>query len=221
MAETQARRRRRRGRPRRRRRGRLGFALIKGVGLLLIGSLLLVAPWRFIDPPTTAFILREALAGENGVARGSWRPLAEISPPLVLCVLATEDQKFLSHRGFDVKAILTALGEPADRRRGASTISQQVAKNLFLWPGRSWLRKALEAYLTLWIEALWSKRRILEIYLNVAEFGPGVFGAGAGSHWAFRRSPSDLGFEEAALLAAVLPSGIWHTLGIGRTGDRF
>lgn len=206
MAVTQRRRRRKRGRPRRKRRGGLAFALLKGLGVLLVGSLLLVAPWRFVDPPTTAFIVREALAGESGAVRRSWRPLAEISPSLLLCVLAAEDQKFPSHNGFDVKAILTALDEPADRRRGASTITQQVAKNLYLWPGRSWFRKGIEAYLTLWIEALWPKGRILEIYLNVAEFGPGVFGADAGSRWAFRRPPSRLGFREAALLAAVLPN---------------
>ena len=123
-------------------------------------------------------------------------------------MVAAEDQKFPIHAGFDFDAIADAIEDGGDGgpARGASTISQQVAKNLYLWPGRSWLRKAIEAYFTVLIETLWPKRRILEVYLNVAEFGPGVFGAGAAAQRYFGEPPSRLDRDEAARLAAVLPS---------------
>jgi monofunctional biosynthetic peptidoglycan transglycosylase len=123
-------------------------------------------------------------------------------------VLVAEDQRFLQHAGFDTKAIGNAVGELAagGRLRGASTISQQVAKNLFLWPGRSVLRKAAEAWLTIWIELLWPKRRIAEVYVNVAQFGPCVFGAEAASRLYFGRRAADLTALQAARLAAVLPA---------------
>jgi len=134
-----------------------------------------------------------------------WLAFEEISPQLAIAVVAAEDQKFPSHHGFDFESISQALRDRLDRPRGASTISQQVAKNLFLWRERSLLRKGLEAYLTLLIEGLWPKRRILEVYLNVAEFGPGVFGAGAASELLLGKR-GELSLEEASLLAAVLPS---------------
>jgi len=143
------------------------------------------------------------------VVAHDWVPLAEISPALQLAVVAAEDQKFPRHRGFDLEAIGDALddAESGGRLRGASTISQQVAKNLFLWPGRSLVRKGLEAWFTVWLEALWPKRRILEVYLNVAELGgPGVFGVEAASRRCFGRPAAALGAGEAALLAATLPS---------------
>jgi len=135
-----------------------------------------------------------------------WIDWEEISPHLPIAVVAAEDQNFPHHHGFDFGSIQSALTEEGKRQRGASTISQQVTKNLFLWPGHSWIRKGLEAYLTAFVEVLWPKRRILEIYLNIAEFGPGVFGAEAAARQFFGRSASDLSARQAATLAAVLPS---------------
>lgn len=191
-------------RRRTRRARRRGARLVPGAAAaVLLLSLAAVLPWRWLPPPTTAFMLSERLAG--GSPQQHWVPLERISPKLALCAVAAEDQKFPQHRGFDLDSIEKALRE-SPRPRGASTISQQVAKNLYLWSGRSFVRKGLEAWLTVWIEALWPKRRILEVYLNVAEFGPGTYGAGAASRRFFGLSPDQLGWREAALLAAVLPS---------------
>lgn len=167
-------------------------------------TVLLVLPWRWLDPPTSAFMLRERIAGAE--IHNDWVPLSEISNALILCVLAAEDQKFPSHRGFDFESIADALEEDGARGRGASTVSQQVAKNLYLWRERGWIRKGLEAYLTIFIESFWPKRRILEIYLNIAEFGPSVFGAAAASHGFYGKHPRLLSHGEAAHLAAVLPN---------------
>jgi monofunctional biosynthetic peptidoglycan transglycosylase len=194
---------------RRRRRGatrRLLLAVVAAVLAVLVVTAALVAPWRWLTPPTTAFIARERLARGSERVAWRWTPLDRISRHLVLCAIAAEDQKFPSHHGFDMEAILKAAREERRRPRGASTISQQVAKNLFLWPGRSFVRKGLEAYLTVFVEQLWPKRRILEMYLNVAEFGPGLFGAEAASARVFGKPASRLSLEEAALLAAVLPN---------------
>jgi monofunctional biosynthetic peptidoglycan transglycosylase len=185
---------------------RLLFALAAALLATLLATVAIVLPWRWIAPPITAFIARERLTRGSERVAWRWTPLAHISHHLALCVIAAEDQKFPSHHGFDVEAILKAAREERRRPRGASTISQQVAKNLYLWPGRSILRKGLEAYLTVFVEQLWPKRRILEVYLNVAEFGPGVFGAEAASARAFGKPASRLTLEEASLLAAVLPS---------------
>ena len=164
-----------------------------------------VGTLRFVDPPTTAFMLR---AQADGPVRQRWLPLDQIAPELALAVVASEDQRFPVHWGFDLDAIADAVVERArgERLRGASTISQQVAKNLFLWPGRSLVRKGLEAWLVLFIEALWPKQRILEVYLNVAQFGPDVFGAGEASLRYFGVPARLLLPSEAALLAAALPS---------------
>ena len=175
------------------------------LGVAVLGTALLVLPWRFVPVPTTAFMLQDwAERGEP--PRYRWVPLAQISPQLAIAVVAAEDQRFPEHNGFDFDAIGRALGEARRNPRGASTISQQVAKNLFLWPGRSFVRKAAEAWLTVFIEGLWPKRRILEVYLNTAEFGRGVFGAGAASQAYFGKPPRTLDLYEAALLAAALPS---------------
>lgn len=180
--------------------------LLVGAGAaLMLLSLLMVLPWRWFAPPTSAFMLREQLFEDNAVYY-QWVPWGSISPYLAIAVVAAEDQKFPVHHGFDFESIAKALDETRGRRRGASTISQQVAKNLFLWPGRSYIRKGLEAYFTLLIETFWAKRRILEIYLNVAEFGPGVFGAGAASRGYFAKPAERLSLYEASLMAAVLPS---------------
>jgi monofunctional biosynthetic peptidoglycan transglycosylase len=167
---------------------------------------------RAIDPPTTSYILGcrvgAALEGRLLAVDRRWVDLPRVSPWAALAVVAAEDQKFPRHHGFDLEAIGEALDEGRDggSLRGASTITQQVAKNLFLWSGRSWLRKGVEAWLAAWIELLWPKRRILEVYLNVAEFGPGVFGVEAASRRYFDKPAAELAPDEAALLAAVLPS---------------
>lgn len=138
----------------------------------------------------------------------TWVGLEQISLYAPLAVIAAEDQKFLDHYGFDFDAMGKAWQANQHRRRplGASTISQQVAKNLFLWPGRTFFRKGVEVYFTLLLEGLWSKKRILEVYLNVAEFGPGIFGVEAASRIYFHKSAAKLTSSEAALLAAILPS---------------
>lgn len=193
-------------------------------GIALRFLLLLLAGWtvltttivfalRWIDPPTSAFMIRDrivaASAGEKRyVHRHRWVDWQQISPQVKVAVIASEDQTFPDHNGFDFKSINKALDDRGRGRRvrGASTISQQVAKNLFLWPGQNWFRKGLEAYFTLMIETLWPKQRVLEVYLNVAEFGKGVFGVGAASEVFFRKPAAKLSTYDAALLAAVLPS---------------
>ncbi|MBA8564175.1 monofunctional biosynthetic peptidoglycan transglycosylase [Citrobacter freundii] len=150
------------------------------------------------------------LSGDFGyVAHSDWVSMDEISPWMGLAVIAAEDQKFPDHWGFDVTAIEKALAHNErneNRIRGASTLSQQTAKNLFLWDGRSWVRKGLEAGLTLGMETVWSKKRILTVYLNIAEFGDGVFGVEAAAQRYFHKPASRLSLSEAALLAAVLPN---------------
>ena len=183
---------------------RLAKFALKLALLLVLASAALVLPWRWLPPPTTAFMLREQFRGRTLYNR--WVAYPQISRNLVLCVVAAEDQKFASHNGFDVDAIVRATQERRRAPRGASTISQQLAKNLFLWPGRSLVRKGLEAYFTVWLEQTWPKRRILEVYLNVAEFGPGIFGAEAASDVMFGKPARELSLREAALLAAVLPN---------------
>lgn len=162
-------------------------------------------PWRWIAPPTTAYMIRDRLQNNDRIHQ-RWVPLREISPKLRIAIVAAEDQKFPNHYGFDFQSLSKSLKEDRRNRRGASTISQQLAKNLYLWPGRSLLRKALEAYFTVLIEIMWPKRRILEVYLNVVEFGPKVYGADAASRLFFSKPPSRITSQEAAILAAVLPN---------------
>ena len=181
-------------------------ALAAALGWVAL-TIVLVLPWRWIPPPTTAFMLRERIAGE-GTVHYQWAPWDSISSHLPIAAVAAEDQKFPGHFGFDLDAISEAMerNRRGGRLRGASTISQQVAKNLYLWPGQNLVRKAMEAYFTVAVEVMWPKRRILEVYLNVAEFGPGIFGVTAASRHAFRREPGELTPRQAALLIAVLPS---------------
>ena len=183
------------------------------VVICIAASVLAVLFLRWINPPFSAFMAQAQLAAwagrdSNYVFRHTWVDLDRISPNLPLAVVASEDQKFPEHWGFDVEAIerAYALNLHSHKVRGASTISQQVAKNLFLWSGRSYLRKGLEAYFTLLIESLWPKRRILEIYLNIAEFGLGTYGAEAAAQRFFHKSASRLTRGDAAVLAAVLPN---------------
>lgn len=151
-------------------------------------------------------MLQARAGAPGGRIHQQWVPWEEISPHVAVAVLAAEDQRFPEHRGFDWQAIGDAIGDDSGRLRGASTLSQQLAKNLYLWPDRSWARKGLEAFLTVCLEAAWPKRRILEVYLNVVEFGPGVFGVEAAAHRYFGRSAAQLDAHQAALLAAVLPN---------------
>ncbi len=177
----------------------------------LLVPVLTVLALRWVPPPTSAFMIERRLSSPASDAtrlRYQWVAWRAISPEVALAVMAAEDQKFPYHRGFDLESIRNAVEDKArgGRLRGASTISQQVAKNLFLWPGRSYLRKGLEAGFTALIELTWPKRRILEVYLNVAEFGDGIYGvrAAARAYWA--KTPAQISRQEAALLAAVLPS---------------
>jgi monofunctional biosynthetic peptidoglycan transglycosylase len=172
----------------------------------LATTVLCVGLLRWVDPPASAVMLLERFDHDYEV-RHAWVDWNRIASPMKVAVIAAEDQTFPDHHGFDFKSIDEALAErERGRVRGASTISQQVAKNLFLWNGRSWIRKGFEAYFTVLIELLWPKDRILEVYLNIAEFGRGIYGVGAASETFFRKPAARLTSHDAALLAAVLPS---------------
>lgn len=170
-------------------------------------SILVTVVYRFLPVPTTMLMLGEGAFGDHTIRR-NWVPLEDISPNLIRSVIASEDAAFCSHAGFDFRSMEAAWkdAERGRRLRGASTISQQTAKNVFLWSGRSWVRKGLEAWFTFLIETLWPKRRIIEVYLNVIEWGPGVFGADAAARNWFGKPASSLTRLEAARLAAILPN---------------
>ncbi len=174
--------------------------------IAVAGPVIMVAALRFIPPPVTPLMLIRAAEGRGIDYR--WRSLDDISAALPQAAIAAEDARFCAHRGFDMEAMRRAM--EANKRgrslRGGSTISQQVAKNVFLWPDRSYVRKGLEAYFTVLIEGLWGKRRIMEVYLNVAEWGPGVYGAEAAAHRYFRVDAADLTRQQASRLTAILPS---------------
>lgn len=177
----------------------------------LVVTVTVVVLLRWLPPPGSAFMARAAvlayLAGRDGIDY-RWVPATRIADSARIAIVAAEDQRFPVHSGFDFAAIRAALerNRSSAQLRGASTLSQQVAKNLFLWPDRSWLRKLLEAYFTVLIELFWSKGRILEVYLNIAEFGDGVFGVEAAARRFFARPAADLTAGQSALLAAVLPN---------------
>ncbi|MEX0730063.1 MAG: monofunctional biosynthetic peptidoglycan transglycosylase [Aquisalimonadaceae bacterium] len=179
---------------------------------VIAATVLLVFSLRWIDPPTSAFMLQHDWSASGnptiGPVRQQWVSWADISPQAALAVVASEDQHFPHHWGFDFQSLGNAIADyrSGGRLRGASTISQQVAKNLFLWPRRSMVRKGIEAYFTLLIETLWSKRRILEVYLNIAQFGSDIYGIEAASLYYFGTPAAHLTPAEAALLAAVLPN---------------
>ncbi len=184
------------------------------IALLWFGATLLtVLALRWLDPPTSAFMMRaqiDALAhGDRKYrTRYEWVDYSRISPNAAIAVIAAEDQRFAEHVGFDLKSIDESIRQHrhGKRLRGASTISQQVAKNLFLWKNPSFVRKGFEAYFTILIETLWPKQRILEMYLNIAEFGRGTYGVGAASRDYFGKPAAHLTPAEGALLAAVLPN---------------
>ncbi|MEM7189918.1 MAG: monofunctional biosynthetic peptidoglycan transglycosylase [Pseudomonadota bacterium] len=188
----------------------LPIQLLRGAARVILGALIIVVLWVFIyrvvPPPGGIYMASEAWR-LGGIER-EWRSLDEISPRLARSVIAAEDARFCDHYGFDLEAIREAIeaNRAGKRVYGASTISQQVAKNVFLWHQRSWVRKGLEAGFTVLIELLWPKRRILEIYLNTAEFDEGVFGAEAAAQAAFNRPALALTRTQAARMAAVLPN---------------
>jgi len=167
-----------------------------------LGAVLLVTLFSVVNPPTTHTIWSEKR--RLGDVDQEWVPLEDMAPVLARSVVAAEDARFCQHWGIDVRAIRAALAEGG--QRGGSTLSQQVVKNVFLWQGRSWGRKALETLLTPVVEAIWSKRRILEVYLNVAEMDEGIFGAEAAARHYFGVGPDELNARQAALIAAVLPN---------------
>ena len=176
--------------------------LWRGLLVVLVISILWIALYAVINPPTTIYMVQESKR-LDGINR-EWRNFEEISPHMPRAIVAAEDANFCTHWGFDMDAIRDALEDGG--RRGASTLSQQTVKNVFLWHGRTYLRKAMEAGLTPIMEAIWSKRRILEVYMNVAEFDEGVFGVAAAAPWYFGVDAEDLTARQAAALAAVLPN---------------
>ena len=190
---------------RRKRRVWRRVALALGFVLVVLPVALLL-PFRWLAPPATAFMLEYRYGGE-GIRdyQYRWVSWEQVSRWVPLAVVAAEDQRFPLHDGFDVQSIRAVLASNEEHKRGASTISQQTVKNLYLWSGRSYVRKGIEAYLTVWLELLWPKKRILEVYVNVAEMGTGIYGVDAASRTFFRRTPAQLGSEQAAALAAVLP----------------
>ena len=178
------------------------------IGLFLF-SVLMVIIYKWVPVPFTPLMAIRYFENPKEDIQHDWVPMEEISPNLQLAVVASEDQNFLNHGGFDYEAIKKAIDESKRRKkssRGASTISQQTAKNVFLWPGRSWFRKGLEVYFTFLIETLWSKERILEVYLNSIEMGKGVYGAEAAAMVWFSKPAKNLSQYEAAAIAAVLPN---------------
>ena len=188
---------------------------IKWVVVAFFASTILsVIAYRFIPVYFTPLMFirceQQLSSGESLTLHHHWVPLERISPSLPVAVIASEDQRFLEHHGFDYKAIEQAARRnrehPEKRKLGASTISQQTAKNVFLWPGRSWVRKGFEAYFTTLIEIFWSKQRIMEVYLNSIEMGNGIYGADAVAEWHFNCQAADLSRPQCALMAATLPN---------------
>ena len=173
---------------------------------LIVISLAAVVIYRWVNPTITPLMISRAFDGAD--INKKWVPIDQISPNLVCASIASEDNNFLGHRGFDLGAIYDAIDEHnrGKRQRGASTISQQTAKNVFLWSGKSWIRKGLEVYFTFLIEHVWGKERIMEVYLNVIEMGNGVYGAEAAAQHYFGRSASQLTKRQAALIVAAYPN---------------
>ncbi|HNQ38712.1 MAG TPA: monofunctional biosynthetic peptidoglycan transglycosylase [Prolixibacteraceae bacterium] len=187
--------------------------LLKAAAWFIGLTLLFVLLFKWFPVPVTPLMVirtvQQATAGKEIRMQHDWVGMKKISPQLQLAVIASEDQNFVNHWGFDLEAIDKAIKDSEKRNRkprGASTISQQTAKNLFLWPGRSWVRKGLEVWFTGWIELLWSKKRILHVYLNIIEMGDGIYGAEAAARHFFGIPAEKLTSRQAATLAAVLPN---------------
>lgn len=196
---------------------RIGIITGKIVLWFLLVSVLWVLAYRFINPPITLLMVQRnwerKADGKPGKIEKKWVKFEDISDNMKRAAVSAEDQLFLKHMGFDINAIEKAYASNAKGKKvkGGSTISQQTAKNVFLWPGRSWVRKGFEAYFTLLIELLWSKERILEVYLNVIEMGDGIYGAEAASQAYYKKSCSNLTRSEAALIAACFPNPLRWT----------
>lgn len=186
---------------------RLLIMLGKVLLALLILSILLPMAYRWINPPVTPLMIIRKVKNDLPIEK-EWRDIEEISHCMADCAVASEDNNFLSHNGFDWGAVQKAINEKKQgkRERGASTISQQTAKNVFLWDGHSWIRKGGEVYFTFLIETFWSKERIMEVYLNVIEMGPGIYGAEAAAQHYFHKSADKLTLREAALITACYPA---------------
>jgi monofunctional biosynthetic peptidoglycan transglycosylase len=191
------------------------WKILKWVLILFFSSsLLMVILYRFLNPPVTPLMVircaGQYFSGKEVRLKKDWVAIEKISPDLQISVVASEDNRFLDHHGFDFKAIDEAQAynekQRGKRLHGASTISQQTAKNVFLWPQRSWIRKGLEVYFTELIELIWSKKRIMEVYLNVIEMGDGIYGAEQASQVYFKKPAKNLSRAEAAMLAAILPN---------------
>jgi monofunctional biosynthetic peptidoglycan transglycosylase len=184
----------------------LGRVVLSVLALLIVGPIVAVLIYKIVPPPVTILMLERMAQGQGLDHR--WVPLSEMSPTLPRAAVASEDGHFCSHHGFDFGAIEKAMKHDEKKPnaiRGGSTISQQTAKNVFLWPQRSWLRKGIEAWFTVLIETIWGKRRIMEVYLNTVEMGPGVYGAQAASERYFGIPASRLSPAQAGRLAAILP----------------
>ncbi len=200
---------------------RWGRLLLHTLGVvlaaLIVGPILAVLVYRFIPPPLTILMVERMAQGQGLDHR--WTPLSRMSPALPRAAIAAEDARFCDHNGFDFEAIRKAMRHDEKRPnaiRGGSTISQQTAKNVFLWPDRSWVRKGLEAYFTVLIEAIWGKRRIMEVYLNTVEMGPGLYGVEAAAQHYFHVDAGQVSPVQAARLIAILPSPLkWQVIDPG------
>ncbi len=194
---------------------RLARRIVSALAVVAALPFVLTVLYAAVPPPVSMLMILNALGG-RGIEK-DWVPLDDIAPALPRAVLASEDARFCEHNGVDWRAVRTvvedALDNPGEAPRGASTIAMQTAKNLYLWPGRSYLRKALEIPLAYWIDLVWPKRRQIEIYLNIAEWGPGLYGAQAAARHHFGKPASALTRREAALLAAVLPAPLERNAG--------
>ncbi|MCS6904188.1 MAG: monofunctional biosynthetic peptidoglycan transglycosylase [Bacteroidia bacterium] len=183
------------------------YRYVKKVLFFLLGFLLLnIIIFKFVPIPFTPLIIFRTyeyfVKNEPTPLKKTWVSIEEVSPSVIRAFIVAEDQKFLKHWGFDFSQIISAIKEG----RGASTITQQTAKNVFLWQGRSWLRKVLEAFITILLEIFWGKKRIMEVYINVVELGKGIYGVEAAAQHYFQKSASRLNLEEAVTLAAILPN---------------
>jgi len=199
----------------------LSAIVIAGLLVFVIGPIVVVAVYRFVPPPITLLMVQRVFEGRGFDRR--WVPMRQMSPALVRAVIAAEDARFCEHHGFDFGAIQKAMAanEAGRKLRGGSTISQQTAKNVFLWPSRDWVRKGLEAWFTVLIELGWGKERIMEVYLNSIEWGPGVYGAEAAAQKNFHVHASQLNAAQAARLAAIVPKPLsWRAAKPGRYVQR-
>lgn len=182
--------------------------LLKIIGGLFLFSIFIVVVYKWVPVPFTPLMVIRYFENPDEEIHHDWVPIEDISRHMQLAVITSEDQNFVKHHGFDFEAIEKAIenNKKGRRVRGASTISQQTAKNVFLWPARNWFRKGLETYFTFLIEMLWSKERILEVYLNSVEMGKGVYGVQAAAQYWFHKNAANLTAYEAAAIAAVLPN---------------